>query len=170
MKDMTDGLLKFTCKYRPCGKDNFLEPSELSENAAKRTRYILYCRYCGRAIQTQREVKSDDQGKWLPCIEYTGTGANLTTGPVPDDKGGFVWGKAGGGNLTEEEFIKAHGINPRIDWCLRRQSENSAHPSYGKACKESGGKINKIKYTTSGPEDVIIIEPDKPPIPPHHGN
>jgi len=165
---MTNSLLKFTCKYTPCGKDNFLELSELTENAAKRTRYILYCRYCGRAIQTQMDVKSDNQGKWLPCIEYTGSGANLTTGPISDDKGGFVWGEAGGGNLSEDDFIKAHGINPRIDWCMRRQSENSAHKNYKDACKERGGKIKKIRYIPPDPIDLITIEHDVPPIPPHH--
>jgi hypothetical protein len=87
---------------------------------------------------------------------YEGPGKDMTTGPVPDEKLGYRWGAPSGGNLTEEEFMKQHGINPRVEWCKRK---TTAHPTYKVICKEKG-KIEPVKYSVVPPK----IDP-RPPRP-----
>lgn len=160
MKNMENMLLKFKCSNQACTKrDNYVDLSEID---AKKTKWLLYCGNCGWVYMTKQEIKQDDHGKWLPCIDYKGAGSNMTRGPVPDARGGIAWGVAGGNeNISEKEFMERYGINPRIDWCKR--SSPSEHPSYNQICtaRES---ITPVEYTvpsaTVGPHD---LKPDHIP-------
>lgn len=158
---MAEGLLKFTCKNAICEKkENFVE---LPESEAKRTKWLLYCGNCGFVVQTKGEVKAGDDGKkWLPCIDYTGPMSQQTRGPVPDGRGGYVWGAPDSNdNLSEEDFIQQFRINPRKEWC-RRSNKNNSHS----ICKDSGiQKIKPVEYRV--PDAISGHHHHKPEIPSH---
>jgi hypothetical protein len=139
---MANKLYNFRCKYDACpDKDNFVE---LPEGESKRTEYLLYCSTCGRVVMSGKKEPFIDNFKaaWLPCIPYTGSEVDVTTGPVPDDLLGVKWGDASGGNLSEVEFMRQHGINPRVEWCFRKKAD---HPLYKAICKGKG-QIKPVKY------------------------
>jgi hypothetical protein len=152
---MANKLYKFKCMNLACtDRDNFVE---VPDGEPRTTKYLLYCGTCGVCVTTKKEVEMDNFGSaWLPCIMYEGPGKDMTTGPVPDEKLGYRWGAPSGGNLTEEEFMKQHGINPRVEWCKRK---TMAHPTYKVICKEKG-KIEPVKNFVVPPK----IDP-RPPRP-----
>lgn len=159
---MAKELLKFTCQNAICEKrDNFVE---LPESEAKRTKWLLYCGNCGHVVETKKEVKKGDDGKkWLPCIDYTGPMSQQTRGPVPDPKGGYVWGApASNESISEKKFIENFHVNPRIEWC-RRSDKNKSHP----VCKFVGDReeIKPVEYSV--PDPIIGRHTHTPEIPPH---
>lgn len=136
---MPTDLYKFKCQYGLCGKEISVELPESSV----RTKLIIYCPCCGRAVQTEATIEIKQGTSWLPCIDYTGPGSKLTSGPVPDDIYGVAWGEPDSNkNISENEFINKYKINPRIEWCNRQDRS-----SYGKMCKDAkeGCKGQKAK-------------------------
>jgi hypothetical protein len=77
----------------------------------------------------------------------------MTNGPIPDEKLGYKWTDASGNHLSEDEFMWQHGINPRVEWCNRK---NTANPAYKEKCKGKG-KIEPAKY------GVVPLKPHKRP-------
>lgn len=149
---MANKLYKFMCEYGPCpDKENFVE---LPEGESKKTEYLLYCGTCGRVVMSEKKDPEIDTSKAdkLPCIPYTGSGVDLTTGPVSDDRLGYKWGDSSSNNLSEDDFMGQHGINPKVEWCFRK---NADHPSYKAICKGKG-QIKPVKF-----DPIKWIDPHK---------
>lgn len=117
---MANTLYHFKCLNSSCNdKDNYVE---LPDGGYKKTKYILYCGTCGVCLfsNASKEIELIEGQSWLPCIPFTGQGSKETRGPISDSIVGFKWGDPlGNENLTEEDFMKKYGINPRVEWCKR---------------------------------------------------
>jgi hypothetical protein len=139
-------MYMFKCQNKACkDKDNFVE---LPESDAKSIKYFLYCDSCGKVVKSEGKVVLDNRGNtWLPCILYTGIEGVMTSGPIFDDKYGYLWGVPGGNALSEEEFMKQYGINPRIEWCNRI---SLANPISKEICTQKKKKIKPVEYSTRG--------------------
>lgn len=122
---MANKLYYFTCLNRACeDRENYVE---LPDGEYKRTKFLLFCANCGVCLvsDADRDALISEGKSWLPCIPFTGPGARMTRGPVPDELEGYRWGDpSGNANLTEKEFMNRYGINPRVDWCRRTHHAN----------------------------------------------
>ena len=144
-----------------CSAENLVD---ISESDAINAKFVLYCSKCGRVVETKKTIEKDVLGDtWLPCIEYTGMGSIMTTGPIQAGTAGLLWGDPGGGSISEEEFIRKHGINPRIDWCNRYKKNRKNHPLYDTICGKAIRSIQPIVYHIDN--DGLILKPRRIPSP-----
>jgi hypothetical protein len=113
-----DEHIPFTCTL--CGATNHIDFSSIKEKLGK-TRVILFCRVCGRVHEPQRIGASAESGQkernWLRCIPFSSPDISVPRGrSINAATGETFWSDSRGFNLTSEQFMMKHGINPEIYW------------------------------------------------------